>query len=50
MPMALVLLLARLQVSDTDPETHGFDGPTVQVFAGPTQELVSTQGFWACWI
>src|SRR5450432_976390 len=50
MPSALVLLLARLQVSEAVPETQGLEGPRVQVLGGPTQGLVSRQGFCACWI
>jgi hypothetical protein len=49
-PSAEVALLAKLHESEMMPEAQGFDGPGVQVLAGPTQLFVSRQRFVACWI
>jgi hypothetical protein len=48
MPMADVVLLARLQVSVGLPATQVFEGPAAQVLAGPTQVFVSRQGLSGC--
>src|SRR5690348_10035391 len=47
MPVVPVVAVMR-QSSPATPAMHGFDGPGVQVLAGPTQALVSTQGLLAC--